>query len=327
MAGTNSLNKIGFWETFVDSLKIFFNRLGLFAPILVIFLVASFGINYLGQRLVFMSFEAGMVKIWLMNGIYILISLISFVLAAYQALAMIKASNETLKGKKIDFTEAFSYGLKNLWRGMITMFRQFWYVFWVAVLPVIILLVVFVVMGALNGINGVVYDADTTVVAQGLLNADVDPGEIEDISLGSGVINLGEGHGVSFKDPYLAASMITQYLMGGLGIVLVIWMLFFLILRGIRSMFAMYVLVDQGKSWTAALKGSIELTKGNFWKIFWFMFLYWIILMGFMVLMMILGMGGPRSMVLVLIHNFIVMFLSTGFVVVFMNKIYLALKA
>ena len=39
-------------------------------------------------------------------------------------------------------------------------------------------------------------------------------------------------------------------------------------------MFAMYVLVDQGKSWTAALKGSIELTKGNFWKIFWFMFLY-----------------------------------------------------
>jgi len=306
-----SVAQMSFGGLLGESFKMFFAKIGLFLPIAIVVGLLTYGLMFLSVFITAALQPEG--SFWILNAMMIVIGGGLFVFSTVQTLALIKASSETIKSKNVGVFEAIGYGFKNLWKGMITMIRSFWYVFWISVLPVMILMILFVAFAGMSGAMG--YELGDSAIAQSLLG----PGDnaITDISGGA---NLEELAGFS---SFLRGA---SFLMSGLGIVLVIWMVVMMIYRGTRSMFSMYAVVEEGLSWTAALKKSLEVTKGKFWRIFGYMILWVLVMLALMI---------PIGIVLAIIPieeiseviNMLVSLAFSGVMTIFMNKFYLGLKA
>jgi hypothetical protein len=224
----------------------------LFSGIYLVVMLPLFIIQFLvGAGVIFGGLAAGNFSSMIGIGIVYIIFMIvlGFVAGVLFFGGTIRAVDKVREGKSAGFGECLSYAFGKIWAYLGLVLRVFWYsLAWLFVLLIILWPVVMSIFAASMG----------TANAQGLIDASDSPSMIsqEGLSNLNGLSSLLSGAGLIFGLAFLVLLVIV-------------------IIRSLKAMFSFYFLFDEDKITTKdALKKSIELTKGNLWRIIG----YWLVI-------------------------------------------------
>ena len=248
-----NLTKPAVFNMLGGAFSIFFKRLHVILGLVVVGGAVSLALVYAWWSVPVINaggMVATLVLSILMNIVY---ALISAIVGLIFGLAMIRVLMGAIKGENVGF-ESLGYGLKNVWAGFMISLRIFYYVMFWPLLFLILVLLAFVVMKVFMGAGAFGQIAGASSLSS--LGTDA-----PDLIMSTGTFQPSSLRSMIFSG--------SNMVLGVLGLVAVVMVIYFALVRGLKAMFSLYAFVSEGRTGKEALEYSKALVTGNWWMVFW----------------------------------------------------------
>ena len=280
MATENVIHRPTFKKMFKAAFKNFFSNLKLFIPLLLLVGAVMFGLDFVFNLVTEKALDGGGIGIWLL--VFVLF-VVTMLVGVMYTLSFVKAAM-SINGD-IGVMDCVSYAWSKLKTGLALLSRVFWFIGkWV--LFIMIPLIIFAAVTAyMSGSRVQSPDDDFSIDFMDDFGASVfratEP-DLEDLNFlieDSLESNYVDGFALMDDEPSMISQAVAgqmglralmsntvNFILGLMGIAFMFIGGFFIIRNSVFSMFSFYSLIDTDGTSKEALKGSIQLSIGNFWR-------------------------------------------------------------